>query len=299
MAERKAIVKKLPAVEALGCASVICVDKTGTLTCNEMTVTHVVVAGIILGDCVEKNQINRLCCSGESTEQMEQEIGIIHLRGSGFKVDGRPELRGQPLNGHQTEGLHHLLTVACLCNNAQLVPAGKSPGLDSQVKVVGQATEAAILIAAAKCDVPDPRQSYERVSEVAFSSERKRMQVTCRPKNLRVVRSVSQQKHPKSSGDEASTIIYVKGMLEGVIDCCTHFKKTSETVFKPIFYESVEVCDTGSRQQVLSTADRLVIKNIARMLASSGLRVLAIAHGEDINALTLDGIVGIKGMSVF
>ena len=133
--------------------------------------------------------------------------------------------------------------------------------------MVGQATEAALLVAAAKCGVDDPRPCCSRLAEVAFSSERKRMQVTCR------LAALEGKAH---GGGVVPEVTYVKGMLEGVLDHC-------------MSYQSAE----GSGGLLpLGSGERRRVREVARRLAARGLRVLAIAHGESMNELTLDGIVG-------
>ncbi|MEM9694028.1 MAG: cation-transporting P-type ATPase, partial [Myxococcota bacterium] len=145
MARRGAIVRRLPAVETLGAASIICTDKTGTLTRNQMTVREAYVA---------------------STR--------IEVEGEGYAPDGRLlHDSGQPLAAKGA--LLHLLEVAALCNNAQLAED------DDGWRVVGDPTEGALLTLAAKGGVsPQARLDAEVLREIPFDSDRKRMTVLTR-----------------------------------------------------------------------------------------------------------------------
>lgn len=136
----------------------------------------------------------------------------VEVSGVGFEVEGgrtTVEVGGVKqdvnLNSVEAAPLRSMLEVGCICNNATLTfsavdegkGAGSGPGLDAPpdaaaavnidasprpatAVVNGQATEAALLVAAAKCGVADLRQRAARLHEVAFSSERKRMEVRCR-----------------------------------------------------------------------------------------------------------------------
>ncbi|XP_037068000.1 calcium-transporting ATPase type 2C member 1-like isoform X3 [Pollicipes pollicipes] len=138
MAKRKAIVKKLPTVETLGCVNVVCCDKTGTLTTNEMTVTQIVTA--------EGYQCD--------------------VTGVGYSARG--EIRPVTENMEQCKySLYGLLEVALLCNNADLT--GDT--------LKGTPTEGALLVAARKFGLHDLRQTSQRLAEVPFRSETKVMQV--------------------------------------------------------------------------------------------------------------------------
>ncbi len=143
MAERHAIVKRLLAVETLGSVDVICSDKTGTLTQNEMTVTQL-------------SYLNR----------------NIDAEGRGYQLDGRlldQETRGQ---AEPSIVLDRLLTIGVLCNDAALVDrAGNEKG------ILGDPTEAALLVVGAKSGMYQQplKERYPRIADLPFDSERKMM----------------------------------------------------------------------------------------------------------------------------
>ena len=143
MARRRAIVKKLSSVETLGSASVICSDKTGTLTKSEMTIEKVVTA------------------SGE-----------VDITGSGYRPEGELRVDGRPLaDPVLLDEVRYLIGGGSLANDAVLRE-------DSGEWVIqGDPTEAAFLVAEAKvAGLTEAREErFERVGEVPFSSERKLM----------------------------------------------------------------------------------------------------------------------------
>jgi magnesium-transporting ATPase (P-type) len=147
MARRNALVKRLSAVETLGCTTVICTDKTGTLTENEMTVREFWVAG------------RRLTMSG-----------VGYAPDGEILAGGRPVPESDPLH----VDLRPLLVSAALCNNARLLPPDASSDF---WRVLGDPTEAALRVAALKGGV-DPEveaKSSPRLRELPFDSRRKRM----------------------------------------------------------------------------------------------------------------------------
>ncbi|TAK52143.1 MAG: cation-translocating P-type ATPase [Betaproteobacteria bacterium] len=143
MARRNAIVRKLSAVETLGSTTVICSDKTGTLTRNEMTVRAVVTAS-----------------------------GRTEVTGTGYEPTGELLAGGAALgNGDQRIEVERTLAVGFLANNAALVER------DGRWAVHGDPTEAALKAAALKAGLSAERlaQRFGRAGEIPFSSERKMM----------------------------------------------------------------------------------------------------------------------------
>ena len=143
MAQRKAIVRHLAAVETLGSANVIASDKTGTLTKNEMTVRAVVTAR-----------------------------GHVRLSGTGYGPEGEVQVEGQaPLAGPLRVELERALTVADRANNAVVQRR------NGHWIVQGDPTEGALIVAAHKIGLTEEAldERFERVGEVPFSSERKLM----------------------------------------------------------------------------------------------------------------------------
>jgi len=143
MAKRNALVRKMPAVETLGCTTVICSDKTGTLTKGEMTV-------------------RRFYADGQSFE----------VSGTGYTPDGQmkgPD--GANIQARDIPTLFQLFLGCILCNDAVL------DQVDNKWIVKGDPTEGALIVAAVKGGLRrrNARVNYERQEEVPFSSERKRM----------------------------------------------------------------------------------------------------------------------------
>ncbi len=136
MARRHALIRRLPAVESLGGATVICSDKTGTLTRNEMTVQRVYM--------------------GESVE----------VSGEGYIPEGTIRRAGKPLDPRTLKGLTWLGTCARLCNDAMLEEK------DSEWRILGDPTEGALVVLAEKLGL---RPDWPRTQEIPFNSERKWM----------------------------------------------------------------------------------------------------------------------------
>ncbi len=142
LASKNALIKKLSAVETLGAATVICTDKTGTITTNEVMVAHLWVAG-----------------------------DLLSITGSGFKPAGSLKLDGRPLASEKLGAPLLTLVIHCavLCNNASLSAGGEG--------VTGDPTEAALLVLAAKMgkEVGEIRRGQTRLKVFPFESVRKRM----------------------------------------------------------------------------------------------------------------------------
>ena len=195
MVKRHALIRKLPAVETLGSATVICTDKTGTLTKNEMTVTKLYV--------------------GDGT----------------FDVDSERT----PLPRH-APGMEQLLTAVVLCNGATL------RGENGAWQIIGDPTEGALLVLAAKFGITKPtrEQSAPFEDEIPFDAERKMMTIIRRT--------------------PAGRMAYVKGAPDVLLARCTHRMKLDG---------KVDALNDRHRQEILATNESL---------ARQALRVLAVAH---------------------
>ncbi len=158
MIKRKAIVRKLPAVETLGCATVICSDKTGTLTQNKMTVQEVFT-----------------------------EEGSFSISGEESQTWGDFYIDKKKANPKNYPGLLKSLEVAAYCNNAAMQKKGltikpqwrRGGENKGNFDVKGDPTEAALLIAAAKGGIwkEEDSKKMSRIREYPFDSTRKRMGV--------------------------------------------------------------------------------------------------------------------------
>jgi P-type Ca2+ transporter type 2C len=235
MARRRALVKRLSSVETLGSTTVICTDKTGTLTANEMTVRVLVV-----GD-----------------ERLD-------VTGTGYAPTG--EVRGMDRSVALRADTRALLRTAALANDARLVPL--SPDADGDGwRVIGDPTEAALLVAAAKggLQLGEEVAAAPRVSELPFDAERKRMSTV----------------HAADGG----RLLCCKGAPRELLARCSRWRIEGRE----------ERLDDTARARVLAQVDRL---------SREALRVLAVAHRalpadhERANAdeleteLTLLGLVG-------
>ncbi|HDJ66698.1 MAG TPA: cation-translocating P-type ATPase [Nitrososphaeria archaeon] len=144
MARKNAIVRKLPAVETLGCTTIICSDKTGTMTKGEMTVRKIFL------------------------KKFEDEL--IDVTGAGYEPKGEFRVRGNPVNPLELKEMNLLLLGCLLCNDARLEK------IEDRWIVRGDPTEGALKVLSRKAGLTDEiESSYPRIDEVPFSSERKRM----------------------------------------------------------------------------------------------------------------------------
>ena len=140
MAKRNALVRKMPAVETLGCTTVICSDKTGTLTKGEMTVRKIFAGG-----------------------------RTIEVTGAGYEPKG--EFKGSEIDIKNSQSLQVLLQGGLLCSDAILEEK------EGKWVIKGDPTEGALVVAAVKAGLHETGMRLEnpRIEEIPFSSERKRM----------------------------------------------------------------------------------------------------------------------------
>jgi len=156
MVARNALVRRLPSVETLGSVTVICSDKTGTLTRNEMTVREIITAS-----------------------------GRYRVSGVGYTPQGEfQRTSGMAARAASVEpDLTRLLTIAARCNNATVQPADGDGW-----QVVGDPTEGALVVAAMKAGIAIDDPAAPTIFEIPFDSERKRMSVVVRrPDGLRLL----------------------------------------------------------------------------------------------------------------
>lgn len=236
MIKRKAIVRKLPSVETLGCATVICSDKTGTLTQNEMTVKRVWTGG--------------------------REFTVS---GHGYEPDGQFLIAEKSADLRRLPDLRRLLQIGVLCNDARLVKhqaKGKLFTQSNEWTVEGDPTEGALLVAGAKAGwyADSLSQKWQRVDEIPFDSERKRMSVLLR-------------------AADGKNVVYTKGAPDVLLGHCTHILWNGE----------VRPLSPQLKQQVLRQNETL---------AGLALRNLGFAYRE-VSGETGNGLEQLEQRLVF
>lgn len=232
MVRREVLVRRLAAVETLGCLQVICTDKTGTLTVGEMTARKLVT---------------------------DNDVYSIH--GEGYHLTGGFLLQGQEIDVSEDKSLQAILRAMVVCNNASF------ESNDGHVTTIGDPTEIALLVAAAKKGIwrGELNTSCPRIRELPFSSERKRMTVICQQDN--------------------KNIAFVKGAPEIILERCTHV-----------------LTKTGVKK--LTTKDKARMQQSCQFMAREALRLLAfaerkldtlgLAENEIENNLVFLGLVGLQ-----
>jgi Ca2+-transporting ATPase len=208
MASRNALARRLVAVETLGSATVICSDKTGTLTMNEMTVKKISVDG-----------------------------KWIDVTGEGYAVEGEFRSGGKMIAAKNDKSLMLLLEIGALCNDALLSSDKECCG------IVGDPTEGALLVAAAKAGLDEEKleETYPRLDEIPFQSERRYMATL----------------HQRESG----RAVYVKGAVEKLLEMCRSVLMDG----KPV---------------PMKNADKKRITGAGETMAKEAMRVMALAYAE-------------------
>jgi Ca2+-transporting ATPase len=196
MVKRHALIRRLSSVETLGSATVICSDKTGTLTQNAMTVTRIWV----------DNQ-------------------TLEITGGGYSPEGEFRKDGKTINIYDFPAVTTALWVGTLNNDAQLeenVEDGKS-----NYRIIGDPTEGSILVAAAKAGAraPELNKAYPRSGEIPFDSDRKRM-VTVHEVKDPQAKDISPF---DGKNDKESYVIAVKGAPDVVLGLCNRIQKHDNT----------------------------------------------------------------------
>jgi len=196
MAKRHALIKKLSAVETLGCTTVICTDKTGTLTQNEMTVRN-------LWTPTNLRKAN-----------IPTEIGrILCVTGTGYEPSGEIKSDDDSTVTSDNKELNLLITAANLCNNSRLIPPENEE--KGRWQILGDPTEGClrVLVNKAQLNLAEIESNYPRIHEIPFDSQRKRMATIHLP-DASLMTGNSKKINLKNR------IAFVKGAPKEVLDLC-------------------------------------------------------------------------------
>ncbi|MCW4052771.1 MAG: cation-translocating P-type ATPase [Candidatus Bathyarchaeota archaeon] len=302
LAKRNAVIRRLASVETLGSTTVICSDKTGTLTKGEMTVRKIFV----------NNQ-------------------MVEVTGSGYEPEGEFYLERKEIDPNQDQHVSLLMRIGVLCNNASY----------DMKDVVGDPTEGSLIVVAAKAAMQkkDLERLYPRKSEIPFSSERKRMTtihdtpegrriayVKGSPETiLRLCESIYQNGEETKLNDELRKEILreseqMASQALRVLAAAYKFMDDEYTVFKEesveanlVFVglvgmidpprdeakEAVRLCEKGGVEVVMITGDhKLTAVTVARELGimKSGMALT----GEELDGIDDDGFKDVvEDISVF
>ncbi len=170
MAKQNAIVNRMSIIETLGETTVICSDKTGTITKGEMTVKK-----LLAGDTA------------------------LDITGSGYDSAGDFLENGTKIDIQKNNLVQHILKIAVLCNDAYL----EKKDFETEYHGVGSPTEVALMILGTKAGLFREDIPHQRISELPFNSEKKRMSVVCQ------------------LDEEKEQYTYMKGAPEYVLEHCT------------------------------------------------------------------------------
>jgi len=305
MAKRNAIIRKLVAVETLGATTVICTDKTGTLTLNQMT-------------------IKRIWISGRTIEIIGPDCGTF----AEFMHDNKA------IDVKNEDSLKFLLEIGALCNDVSVEIE------DNKCKVIGDPTEGAFLVAAVKAGMnrEELERLFPRISEIPFQSEKKYMATLHQKKNKRLAyvkgspeKILAMSSHLLKDGknidkmDDSTRKIIMDEVMDMAKDAmrvlalayceCVLDKDylTEQDIFgrltfvglvgmidppRPEAIESVKLCKQAGIRVVMVTGDnKVTAETIAREI---GIESEGVLTGEELEKMSEDELAGKVGkISIF
>ena len=272
MSKKKAIVRKLPFVETLGACDLVCVDKTGTLTKNEMTM----VKAFTLADPESLYNITGLGYQGSEGMYYRSHISILqHL--------------GKQISVLDLDYMKTLLSVGVICNNSHVdFVTGK---------LIGQPTEGALLTAAKKAgiDVTELRQKYKRLEEIPFSSEHKWMAVKCKHvssgQEMFYVKGAIENILNKcswySAGEEHNRVPMNDEMRNQVQQACVTFSEQALRVMALAVGENPSADLTFVGIVGIYDPPRPGVKDAIKLLAKGGVKVAMITGDSKKTAVAI------------
>jgi len=221
MAKKNAIVRSLPSVETLGCTSVICSDKTGTLTTNQMSVSRMFV-------------LDKLAEDGNPL------LHEFEISGSTYEPVGEVTMDGKKVRPGDYETLHEITTICMMCNDSSIDFNEHKQAFEK----VGEATETALIVLGEKLNPfnvgkvgldrrnaaivvrQDMDTKWKKEFTLEFSRDRKSMSSYCVP-----LKSTRLGNGPK---------MFIKGAPEGVLDRCSHVRiGTQKVPMTPAIYNKI------------------------------------------------------------
>jgi Ca2+-transporting ATPase len=245
MLKRNALIRKLPAVETLGSVTVICSDKTGTLTENRMTVTVIDAAG---------HRLDLLETLRPTAPVFDASSPVVS--DSGFAAGAPAEVR-------------MLLAAGALCNDAEIaVKNGRDAGhgqdnsdASRKFETIGDPTEGALVVAAAQggLNVPGVRSLFPRFAELPFDSERKRMTTIHRLPDTAETPAGLAPWLQTLAAERAPFVAVTKGAVDGLLDLSTRVWRDGQLL-------------------PMTPAERKGIEATNDKLAANGMRVLGVTY---------------------
>ncbi|NHM29735.1 cation-translocating P-type ATPase [Neobacillus terrae] len=276
MIRKNAIVRKLPAVETLGCASVICSDKTGTMTQNKMTVTHLWSGG-----------------------------RLWSVDGVGYEPKGQFYRNGKPVSVKDEKALQQMLIFGMLCNHSDLIRN------EDEITLDGDPTEGALLVSAMKAGYEKNSllKEFEILKEFPFDSARKMMSILVKDKEGRqfivtkgapdVLVGISQSVlwDGKTQFIEGQTKVKVQEAIDGL---ASNALRNIAIAFKPVPANTLILSEQEAERdltfigiQGMIDPPRPEVKKAVSECREAGIKTVMITGDHVITAKAIAGQLGI------
>jgi len=274
MAKKNAIVNRMSTIETLGETTVICADKTGTITKGEMTVKKIYADG-----------------------------KIFDIGGTGYEAKGDVLYKGNKIELAKEETLNLIYKTAVLCNDTII----QRKGTDMEYSINGSPTEAALLIMAAKLGIFREDVEGTRKGEISFTSERKMMSVLCKEKTgyYLYTKGAPEILLKKCSciKTDGKVVDLEEGKRGEILDISKKFTSKTYRVIALAYKSSDKKWDTNSLEKdltflgMVSIEDppREEVREAIKTCGKAGIKVKMITGDDKETAVAIAKEVGIRG----